>query len=182
MKAIHEALADAQIGPIGPGVRVGVCLGTTVASQLNSVEFYDAYRRQQNPPLDAVLDFLHANLAQAVGKMLAVTGPRMTIVNACSSGTDAIGVASTWIRAGLCDLAVAGGADEMNRVAMAGFWSLGVMSTKPCAPFDRDRAGLNLGEGAGTVLLESADHCRKRGKRHAISSSPASGPPATDII
>jgi 3-oxoacyl-(acyl-carrier-protein) synthase len=92
----------------------------------------------------------------------------MTIVNACSSGTDSIGVAASWIRAGLCDWALAGGADEMNRVAMAGFWSLGVMSSEPCAPFDRDRAGLNLGEGAGIVLLESAAHAKKRGIQHAF--------------
>jgi 3-oxoacyl-(acyl-carrier-protein) synthase len=88
----------------------------------------------------------------------------MTIVNACSSGTDAIGVASSWINAGLCDVAIAGGADELSRVAMAGFWSLGVMSVEPCAPFDRDRCGLNLGEGAGILLLESAVHAQRRGK------------------
>ena len=56
----------------------------------------------------------------------------------------------------------------MNRVAMAGFWSLGVMSSEPCKPFDRDRAGLNLGEGAGIVLLESAAHARKRAVEHAF--------------
>jgi 3-oxoacyl-[acyl-carrier-protein] synthase II len=98
--------------------------------------------------------------------LLGAGGPRMTIVNACSSGTDAIGVAAQWINAGLCDMAVAGGADELNRVALAGFWSLGVMSSRPCAPFDRDRAGLNLGEGAGMVVLESADHAERRGKKH----------------
>jgi 3-oxoacyl-(acyl-carrier-protein) synthase len=115
--------------------------------------------------MDAVYDYLHANLAQAVGELLGVSGPRMTIVNACSSGTDAIGAASTWLKAGLCDVAIAGGADELSRVAMAGFWSLGVMSSEPCAPFDRDRTGLNLGEGAGILLLESAEHAHKRGKQ-----------------
>ena len=164
IKAVNGAMADAGIEKFAPGTRVGVSIGTTVASQLNNIPFYDAYRRQGNPPLDAVYDFLNANLAHAVGDLLNVTGPRMTIVNACSSGTDAIGVAGSWIRAGLCDVAIAGGADEMNRVAIAGFWSLGVMSAQPCAPFDRDRSGLNLGEGAGIVLLESAAHAQQRGK------------------
>jgi len=86
----------------------------------------------------------------------------MTVVNACSSGTDAIGVAASWIRAGLCDLAIAGGADEMYRVPVAGFWSLGVMSSQLCAPFDRDRAGLNLGEGAGILVLTSDKFGRDR--------------------
>jgi 3-oxoacyl-[acyl-carrier-protein] synthase II len=166
MRAVREAMAEADLSAFEPGVRVGVCIGTTVASQLNSIAFYDAYRRDGNPPLEPVYEYLHANLAQAIAELLGVTGPRMTIVNACSSGTDAIGVATSWIRAGLCDIAIAGGADELNRVAMAGFWSLGVMSSRPCAPFDRDRDGLNLGEGAGILLLESASHAEKCGKRH----------------
>jgi 3-oxoacyl-[acyl-carrier-protein] synthase II len=174
--ALNEAMTDAQLAtpssPLpwyaggGPGwgsSTIGVCIGTTVASQLNNIPFYDAYRRAQNPPLDAVYDYLNANLAQAIGAILNAQGPRMTIVNACSSGTDAIGVASAWIRAGLCDVAVAGGADELNRVALAGFWSLGVTSTQPCMPFDRDRTGLNLGEGAGILILESESHARSRG-------------------
>ncbi len=167
MKAVREAMAEAGIAEFGD-LRVGVCIGTTVASQLNSIPFYDAYRQEGNPPLEAVYDYLRANLAQAVGELLGARGPRMTIVNACSSGTDAIGIAANWIRAGLCDVAVAGGADELNRVAMAGFWSLGVMSSRPCAPFDRERDGLNLGEGAGIVVLESAAQPRKRGKRYGV--------------
>jgi 3-oxoacyl-(acyl-carrier-protein) synthase len=168
MKAVREAMVEAENKEFDRNARLGVCIGTTVASQLNSIPFYDAYRRDGNPPLESVHDYLRANLAQAIGELLNVSGPRMTIVNACSSGTDAIGVAANWIRAGICDLAVAGGADELNRVAMAGFWSLGVMSSQPCAPFDRDREGLNLGEGAGMLILESASHAHKRNKKHGM--------------
>jgi 3-oxoacyl-(acyl-carrier-protein) synthase len=164
MQAVREALGDAGISGFDSATRVGICIGTTVASQLNNIPFYSAYRRDSHRPLDAVIDYLHANLARAVGDLLHAGGPRMTIVNACSSGTDAIGVASSWINAGLCDVAIAGGGDELSRVAVAGFWSLGVMSSQPCAPFDRDRCGLNLGEGAGIVVLESAAHARQRGK------------------
>ncbi len=150
----------------GSNVRVGVCIGTTVACQLNSVSFYGAYRGGQEPPLDAVWNYLHSNLAQAVARLLKLSGPRMTVVNACSSGTDAIGVAASWIRAGLCDIAIAGGADELHPVPMSGFWSLGVMSTEPCLPFDRNRSGLNLGEGAGIVVLESDAHAKARDRRN----------------
>ena len=166
--AVYEALADAGIGSFPQGIRVGVCIGTTVACQLNSLPFYAAYRQDENPPLDPVYDFLHANLAQATAKLLGSQGPRMTVVNACSSGTDAIGVAASWIRAGLCDLAIAGGADEMYRVPVAGFWSLGVMSSQLCAPFDRDRAGLNLGEGAGILVLMSDKCASDRNVRQAF--------------
>jgi 3-oxoacyl-(acyl-carrier-protein) synthase len=164
MAAVKEAMEDAGIERFGESTRVGVCLGTTVASQLNNIPFYEAWRREPKTSLDPIYDYLSANLGRAVGEMLGVRGPRMTIVNACSSGTDAIGVAANWIRMGVCDVAIAGGADELNRVAMAGFWSLGVTSSQPCAPFDRDRAGLNLGEGAGVVILESQAHAKTRGK------------------
>jgi 3-oxoacyl-[acyl-carrier-protein] synthase II len=166
MLAVQEALDDAGISGFDPATRVGICIGTTVASQLNNIPFYSAYRRDPSVPLDPVIDYLHANLARAVGDLLRTTGPRTTIVNACSSGTDALGVASSWINAGLCDVAVVGGADELSRVAIAGFWSLGVMSSQPCAPFDRDRSGLNLGEGAGIVVLESTAYARRRSKSH----------------
>ena len=180
MLAVREALQDAEINPSTtspkthglPSVgfpaptRIGISIGTTVACQLNNIPFYAAFRRDPNQPLDAVYDYLNANLAAAVGDLLHATGPRMTIVNACSSGTDAIGVAASWINAGLCDIAIAGGSDELSRVAIAGFSSLGVMSSDPCTPFDRDRSGLNLGEGAGIVVLESAAHVQRRGKSH----------------
>jgi 3-oxoacyl-[acyl-carrier-protein] synthase II len=165
MHAVHQALKDADLEMLRPGTRVGICMGTTVACQLNSLPFYAAWRKDENPPLDRVYDFLNSNLAQATGKALKVAGPRLTIVNACSSGTDAIGVAASWLRAGLCDVAIAGGADEMYTVPLSGFWSLGVMSTEPCMPFDRDRCGLNLGEGAGIVVLESQAFAESRGKK-----------------
>jgi 3-oxoacyl-(acyl-carrier-protein) synthase len=164
MKAVAEALAQAGL-PERPGTawRIGVCLGTTVASQLNSLPFYRGFREQAAPSLAPVLAFLRTNLAEAVADLLGVDGPRLTVVNACSSGADAIGVAAAWLRGGLCDLAIAGGADELNLVPLAGFHALGVMSGEPCAPFDRDRAGLNLGEGAGVMVLETFGHAARRG-------------------
>jgi 3-oxoacyl-(acyl-carrier-protein) synthase len=86
------------------------------------------------------------------------------VVNACSSGADAIGAALSWLRAGECDLAIAGGGDELSRVALSGFGSLGVVSPALCAPFDRDRQGLNLGEGAGVLILERASSARRRNR------------------
>ena len=63
------ALAGAGLGPLGGDTRVGVCLGTTVACQLNAIAFYDAYRRKADPAMDPVLNFLCTNLAEAVGDL-----------------------------------------------------------------------------------------------------------------
>ncbi|MDZ4200025.1 MAG: beta-ketoacyl synthase N-terminal-like domain-containing protein, partial [Kiritimatiellia bacterium] len=62
------------------------------------------------------------------------------------------------------DLAITGGADELNRIPLAGFKSLSVASDQPCAPFDLHRKGLNLGEGAGVLVLETAESAVRRGR------------------
>jgi 3-oxoacyl-[acyl-carrier-protein] synthase II len=160
--AVDQALADARLTELS-GFRVGVCMGTTVASQLNDLSFYRAYRQNAAAPMTAIDRFLNGNLAEYIARRLNVRGPQMSVVDACASGTDAIGVALSWLKAGLCDIAIAGGADELNHVPYCGFSSLGVANPGLCAPFDRDRKGLNLGEGAGVLVLETRAFARKRG-------------------
>lgn len=165
-KALDQALEQAKL--IDPdSYRVGIALGTTVASQLNDLGFYAAYLSGQEPDLHSIDTFLEGNLAEAVARKLGVSGPMQTVVNACSSGADAIGMAYDWLRAGVCDIAIAGGADELNRIPISGFHALGVSSSELCAPFDRDRQGLNLGEGAGVVVMET----QAQGERRGVSSS-----------
>ncbi len=164
MIAVAEALDQAGLPRTGLGERTGVCLGTTVACQLNDLAFYTAYRNPAEDPDMAAADrYLNGNLAEAVARALGAAGPAVTVVNACSSGADAVGVALHWIRSGLCDRVLAGGADELNRIPLCGFHSLGIMSDTVCCPFDRDRRGLNLGEGAGILVLESARSLAERG-------------------
>ena len=164
MVAAREALDQAGLPRERIGARTGVCLGTTVACQLNDLAFYTAYKdRAAEPAMDAVDRYLNGNLAEAVARTIGAAGPALTVVNACSSGADAIGTALNWIRQGLCDQVLAGGADELNRIPLCGFHSLGIMSDNVCRPFDRDRRGLNLGEGAGVLLLESARSIQARG-------------------
>lgn len=163
LMALDEALANAGLHRDLAGRRVGVCMGTTVASQLNDMAFYKSFRETGSPPMESVASFLKGNLAEAVAAEVQAAGPCITVVNACSSSADAIGVACSWLRAGLCDLAIAGGGDELNRIPLCGFGSLGVFSRQPCRPYDRDRDGLNLGEGAGVLILETEDAARARG-------------------
>jgi 3-oxoacyl-[acyl-carrier-protein] synthase II len=163
--AVRQSMEESGLIGASNDFRIGVCLGTTVASQLNDTDFYKEYRNTGNAPLGSVERYLKGNLAEAVSKKFRLTGPSATVVNACSSGTDAIGVGLSWLRAGLCDLAICGGADELSRVPLCGFASLGVMSGCLCKPFDKERSGLNLGEGAGVVVIEKEEMCRKRGRK-----------------
>ncbi|MEI6515941.1 MAG: beta-ketoacyl-[acyl-carrier-protein] synthase family protein [bacterium] len=166
--ALDEALSSAGLRSGLSGLRVGVCMGTTVASQLNDMEFYAAYRKTGMAPLEPVEASLKGNLAEAVARRIGAEGPCVTIVNACSSSADAVGVGLGWIRNGLCDLVIAGGGDELSRIPICGFSSLSVFSHEPCRPYDRDRQGLNLGEGAGVLILEAETTARRRGSKASL--------------
>lgn len=162
LAALDEALGEARLQDAS-GLRVGVCLGTTVASQLNDLHFYRSYRETGTAPLAAAERFLKGNLAQCVARRLGARGPALTVVNACSSGTDAIGIALAWLNSDLCDIVIAGGADELNHIPLCGFHALGIVNPGLCAPFDRERKGLNLGEGAGVLVIEQDAVARRRG-------------------
>lgn len=164
MRAVGQALDDAGLSPLPDGFRLGICLGTTVACQLNDIPFYAEYRSTGHPSLEPAERFAAGSLAERVAREVRATGPVLTIVNACSSGTDAMGVALSWLKAGRCEAVVAGGADELSPIPTVGFYALGLTSPEPCKPFDRSRKGLNLGEGAGIAILERASSAAGRGR------------------
>ncbi len=155
LSAINESLGQAGISAEDlRRKRVGVALGTTVGCTFHNEPYYIDWKEGREPDEKPLCTYLSSNLAERVQRILGVRGPRAVITNACASGTDAIGLARNWLRHGLCDIAIAGGADELSRIACHGFKSLMLVSPENCRPFDRDRQGLNLGEGAGIVLLE----------------------------
>ncbi|MDO3379828.1 beta-ketoacyl-[acyl-carrier-protein] synthase family protein [Geoalkalibacter halelectricus] len=164
--ASAEALADAGWEAADlERLKVGVIVGTTVGSAMNNEAFYREYRDGGSPGMEPIGRFLAANPAAAVADYFGFRGPVQTIVNACSSGTDAVGIAAQWIRAGLCDLVLAGGADELCRTTYNGFISLMITDSEPVRPFDLKRKGLNLGEGAGMLVLESDALIQRRPDR-----------------
>ena len=86
-----------------------------------------------------------------------------TVSTACSSAANAILLGANMIKAGKADVVVAGGRESLSRFHLNGFNSLMILDKERCRPFDDTRAGLNLGEGAAFVVLESEEHARKRG-------------------
>ncbi len=166
LAATIEALSDADLDLNDmTGIKVGVCMGTTVGSSMNNEEFYRDYRNGKRPDIAIIERFLNGNPTSVIAREFGLKGPCQTIVNACSSGTDAIGIGASWIRSGICDIVVAGGTDELCRVTYNGFISLMITDDSPCRPFDRDRKGLNLGEGAAVLIFESDNLVRKRKKK-----------------
>ena len=85
--------------------------------------------------------------------------------NACASGANAIGRAFRDVRAGAADIAVCGGYDPLSEFAFAGFHCLQALTAELCRPFDRNRSGLAIGEGAGVLILEGWERAEARGAR-----------------
>ncbi|WP_243302723.1 beta-ketoacyl-[acyl-carrier-protein] synthase family protein [Geothrix oryzisoli] len=159
--ALAEALDGFQPG--GDPGRIGVFQGAST-SGLPVAEAYLADRlagrrgRAAEPAYQSP-----CTVTDALARELGAEGPRSTIMNACSSSLLALGQAWERLAAGELDLAVAGGAEGLCRTTYAGFSSLKAVDPRKCRPFSRDRAGLNLGEGAVQLLLEPLDRALARG-------------------
>ena len=106
-----------------------------------------------------------ASVTDLVCRHLGIAGPRHTIMTACSSSATAIGWAADHVRLGRVEVALGGGADGLCMLTWAGFNALRATSPEPCRPFDKNRSGLNLGEGAAVVVLEEEERARRRGAR-----------------
>jgi 3-oxoacyl-[acyl-carrier-protein] synthase II len=92
-------------------------------------------------------------------------GPRSTVVTACSSSATSIGYAADLIRYGRADLMLAGGCDALCQLTFSGFNSLRALDEGPCRPFDANRKGISLGEGAALLVLEEAERALARGAK-----------------
>lgn len=167
LAAVYQAIEDAGIDQRDlQRKRVGVCMGTTVGCSLNNDQFYMDYKQGKTPGMGPIKRYLNSNPAAAVAREFGLAGPMQCVVNACASGTDAIGIGASWIKAGICDLVIAGGTDELCKVTYNGFISLMITDKEPCKPFDQNRNGLNLGEGAAALILEPVPKKAPASSRH----------------
>ena len=146
--------------------RVGVFLGAGTADLLRNEDFYrdlDHRRASHRARPSDVWNHFPSTPVDVIAAQFGFEGPRGCVVAACSSSTIAIGRAAEAIRAGRADAALAGGTDALSRLTFSGFNLLRLMDPAPCRPFDRSRAGMNIGEGAGILVLEDLDRARRRG-------------------
>lgn len=154
--AVAEALREAHLASAEAraGLRVGVCVGSTVLCQLHDLEFC-AKLRSGEAIADATpyRNYIDASPAEWLRRKYTLAGPALTVSNACTSSADALGIARLWLLSGQCDVAIAAGTDSLETGPLDGFHALGVCSPSHCRPFDANRQGLNLGEGAAAVVL-----------------------------
>jgi len=166
LHAAAEAIDDA--GLLAGGVdaaRVGIFLGAGTADLLRNEQFYQTWLTagiERARPSDVWNHFLSTPVDAIAGRF-GFEGPRGCVVAACSSSTIAIGRGADAIRQGRADAVLAGGTDALARLTFSGFNQLKLMDPAPCRPFDRTRAGMSIGEGAGILVLEDLDRARRRG-------------------
>ncbi len=154
------------------GVMAGVGMGGMMMGERELTNLYDFHKPQRVHPNfipTITLNSASGIIALAVG----AKGPNLTVSTACSSSIHAIGQAMQFIRQGQADMMIAFGADaSITPLVFAGFCSLRALSTRyhdqpgqASRPFDRGRDGFVMGEGAGTLILESLQHATRRKAR-----------------
>jgi 3-oxoacyl-[acyl-carrier-protein] synthase-1 len=139
--------------------RIGVFLGTSTAGILHVEQ---AYRhRDADGALTTPVNYAGTqsifSVADFVLHALDLSGPSLVVSSACASTTKVFATAARMIQAGMCDAAVVGGADSLCLTTLYGFNALQLLGPDPCRPFDIDRQGLCIGEGAGFALLERVE-------------------------
>ena len=103
-----------------------------------------------------------SHVADSVGDDLKLYGPRCAVSAACASGAMAVALAANLLLDGAAPMMLAGGSDALCPFTLSGFNSLQALDPEPCRPFDRNRKGLNLGEGAAVFVLETLDAAATR--------------------
>jgi 3-oxoacyl-[acyl-carrier-protein] synthase II len=162
--AITESIRD----------RIGVMIGTGIGGMNTLFEqmivFFERGPERVSPFMVPMM--LPDTAAGTVAIHLGVRGPNMAIVSACASGTNAIGEAAETIRRGAADVILTGGSEAViGPIAMAGLGAMTALSTRndeperASRPFDKERDGFVMGEGAAILVLESLEYARARGAR-----------------
>jgi 3-oxoacyl-[acyl-carrier-protein] synthase-1 len=138
------------------GLRIGFFSANTVGGMDLTESVYKEFKIDSaGVDFNKIRNHECGAVTQLVAKHFGFNGFVTTISTACSSSANSIMMASQMISNGMLDVAIAGGADSLSRFTLNGFNTLMILDKQPCQPFDNNRRGLNLGEGAGYVLLMS---------------------------
>jgi 3-oxoacyl-[acyl-carrier-protein] synthase II len=170
LAAARMAVADAGLvagDSLLRGPRTAVVIGTTMGEAGIIADLDHAWIKEGAAGVQRALlpqygsTLLSVHVARAVGAQ----GLALTLPGACAAGNYAIGFAADLIRAGKADVVVTGAAEMLQELQYSGFVRLAAMAPARCQPFDLNRQGLLVGEGAGVLVLESEAHARRRGAR-----------------
>jgi len=175
VRATERALEDAGLleDPVIRSGRTGIAYGSSFGSPAPVIAFAELMTAGRSKTLNATsyIQMMSHTAAVNIGLFFGVTGRVIPTSSACTSGSQGIGYACEAIQWGKADVMIAGGAEELDVTEAAVFDTLFATSTRNDSPhtsprpYDRDRDGLVIGEGAGTLILEERGHALARGAR-----------------
>jgi 3-oxoacyl-[acyl-carrier-protein] synthase II len=175
LEAARQAITDADLKlPGDDEQKIGVLIGTGIGGVITLLEGSQVL--QEHGPRRVSPFMVPMMMPNAASAAIAITyglyGPNFTIASACATGSHAIGEAGEMIRRGQAEVMICGGSEAIIApLAVAGLKNMGALSTRndephqASRPFDADRDGFVMGEGAGVLILESQEHAHARGAR-----------------
>jgi 3-oxoacyl-[acyl-carrier-protein] synthase II len=146
-----------------PSEEVAVCLGAGAGGMFEAETYHREVLLKGKSKPSLLWPFIPSYTTDRVAERFGFSGPKFTVTTACSSSATAIGYGADLIRSGKSKAALCGGSEGLSELTFGGFSSLKAMDPSPCKPFDRKRAGMSLGEGAGILILEDLDEAERRG-------------------
>jgi len=144
---------------------VGVCLGAGAGGMFEAETYHREILLKGKSKPSLLWPFIPNYTTDRVAERFGFSGPKFTVTTACSSSATAIGYGADLIQSGKSKVVLCGGSEALSELTFGGFNSLKVMDLSPCKPFDRKRAGMSLGEGAGVIILEGLNDAVKRGAK-----------------
>jgi 3-oxoacyl-[acyl-carrier-protein] synthase II len=167
--ATLEALTDAGLYPLPQQLAedTGVAIGGGSGGLFEAESFYqDLLKKNGRHARFSRLSTVYcASSADRIAANLGLSGPKATFMTACSAGATALGYARDLIADGQAQMMIAGGVEPMCRITYAAFNALKSLDPETCHPFDKDRAGLSLGEAAAVMVLEPLERAQARGAK-----------------
>ncbi len=167
--ATLEALRDAGLYPLPDMLKdeMGVAIGGGSGGLLEAESFYmELLKKGAARARFSKLSTIYcASSADRIASNLGLSGPKTTFMTACSAGATALGYARDLITSGQASLMLAGGVEPMCRITYAAFNALKSVDPDVCRPFDKNRAGLSLGEAAAIMVLEPLEAALERGAK-----------------
>ena len=160
MLAVGQAISHARLST-ADGKRILLVSGTTVGGMDITEQHFHTFA-QSDEDIGCMRTHDCGSSTQQIADRFGIFADSTTISTACSSAANAIMLGARLIEAGQADMVVAGGCEALSRFHLNGFNSLMILDHEPCRPFDSTRAGLNLGEGAAYLVMESEASARHR--------------------
>lgn len=165
MIALQQAVDEANIATLKqtrPDNHIVLISGTTVGGMDLTEQYFGSFAHDDSH-IDCLLQHDCGSNTELMANHFGLFDESTTVSTACSSAANAIILAANLIKAEQADIVVAGGTEALSRFHLNGFNSLQILDKNICRPFDNERMGLNLGEGAAFIVLEREDKARRRG-------------------